>query len=110
MKLAGQRLLHQVHVRQRLNGLRHVGKRVKVSRLRESVLSLQRHSFLCASLDGLLDRLVLLLSRDDLRLARGGLEVRSGDVKCLPYYSSVHLRIDGGNIYSIVKHCGNYHL
>ncbi len=84
--------LNQVNIRQRLDGLRSVGQCVEVTFLGLGVLSLQVLSLDLAGLDVLLDLLVGLLAGDDLGLASGRLQVRSGDVDLLSQDSAVDLR------------------
>ncbi len=84
--------LDKVNVRDRLNGLRSSGEGVEVTSLGLGVLSLQQHASSSAGAHRGLDGLVLLSAGNNLRLALGGLGVRSGNVKLLSDDATIHLK------------------
>lgn len=86
--------LHQVDVRQGLDGLGLGSDIEEVSLLGLGVLSLQRLVLGLASTNGGLVLVVLVSAGKDLFLAGGGLQVGNGNVKVLLKDTSIDLLVD----------------
>ena len=94
--------LYKVNIRKGLDGLRGGIQLEEVSRLRLCVHSLQVLLLGLAGSDCLLVSLVGLLAGNDLRLAGGGHQVRSGDVQLLAQDATIDLLVDDNTNGSLV--------
>lgn len=83
--------LYKVNIRKRLDGLRRGLHSVEVASLGLGVHSLQVLLLALASSNGSLDGLVRLLAGNNLLLASGGGQVRSGNVQLLAEDAAVNL-------------------